>query len=209
MLIELRDIEAYVEPDDILQQALRDGDLSGRDTINILQEDMLIDDILDEFDPIDILAFCKKNEIKQELDFEEIVDSLQELSKEEKKEIIWKIINIDNDITKSKITKSIELQIVIPTLEKYLQVKEADILWDHMDDYYHVVVQDIEINIRAYSESSFHLWMYDNKKDDEVIDTMFTSYDELKSTMNGLLHSSVTYPKIEDLLKITQGKKSE
>jgi len=77
-----------------------------------------------------------------------------------------------------------------------------------MDDYYFCVIDDIEINIRGYSENSFHLWMYNNKHDDEVADTMFTSYSELQDTMIQIFKGDITFPSVESLLKITmRGKK--
>ena len=79
-----------------------------------------------------------------------------------------------------------------------------------MDDYYFCVIDDTEINIRGYSEDnkkSFHLWMYNNKNDDELVDAMFTSYSELQEAMMEIIKGNITFPSVESLLKISTGER--
>ncbi|MDF1876743.1 hypothetical protein JHD47_02810 [Sulfurimonas sp. SAG-AH-194-L11] len=207
----LNEVEVYASAEDLQIQILRE-ELSVSDVISYCIDESSTSEILDNIDEDYIVEYVQKRELIK-IEFEDIVDSLDELSREEKKEIIWKIIEIDNEITKAKITKSIELQIVLPKLEDILKVQERNInpVWDYMDDYYFCVIDDTEVNIRGYSdngEKSFHLWMYNNKKDDEVVDAMYSSYSELQETMMKIIKGNITFPSIESLLKITRGLKN-
>ena len=79
-------------------------------------------------------------------------------------------------------------------------------MWDYRDDYYFVQIEDIEINIRAYSESEFTLWAYDYKKDEELIDAYYKNMQDLKKSINDLIGARVVVPTLESLLQVTRGE---
>lgn len=207
MLVELRDVEVEIEPEEILSQALRDGDLSVRDTLSLCQDEVGMQDMLEELEPDgdDIQTYCNTKDIELECDFEAIVKSLKDLSKEQRASLLWFIIGIND----SEIKHLVTMELVIPKLNELVGIyRNINPVWDFMDDYYFCVIDDTEVNIRGYSdkgEKSFHLWMYNNKKDDEVVDTMYSSYSELQEEMMRVVKGNITFPAVESLLKITRG----
>lgn len=206
----LNEVEVYASAEDLQIQILRE-ELSVSDVILHCIDESSEREILDNIDEDYIVEYAQKKELIK-IEFDDIVDSLDELSQEEKKEIILKIIDIDNEIIKSRITKSIELQIVLPKLEDILKIQERSIkpVWDFKDDYYYCSPNDIDINIRAYNESSFHVWIYNNKdgKDEELVDANLQSYEAVKTAIREIVKIE-TFPKLEDVLKVTKGFKDE
>lgn len=207
MLVELRDVEVYVEPADILSKALSDGDLSISDAIGICEEEAGASEILDSIDDEDIQKYCNDKELELECDFEMMAKNLKNLSQEERAQLLWFIIGIND----SEIKKVVTVELVIPKLNNLINVKRnISPVWDYMDDYYFCVIDDIEVNIRGYNdngEKSFHLWMYNNKKDDEVVDAMYSSYSELQEAMMKIIKGNITFPSTESLLKINTGER--
>ena len=207
MLIELRDVEVYVEPDDILSQALSNGNLSISDVINICEEEADAEEILQNIDDEDIQQYCNKYSIKVKCDFEMMANSLKHLSQEERASLLWFIIGINDE----EIKKVVTVELVIPKLNDLINVKQkVDVLnpvWDARDDYFACVENNIEINVRAYSESSLHLWLYNNGTDSELADSMYKNILDLQKELNEILGAKVTLPKLEDLLKVTKGEK--
>jgi len=208
MLVELRDVEVYVEPDDILSKALSDGDLSISDAISICEEEAGASEVLDSIDDEDIQKYCNDKELEIECDFEMMAKNLKGLSQEQRASLLWLIIGIND----SEIKKVVTVELVIPKLNNLIQVKRSiNPVWDYMDDYYFCVIDDTEVNIRGYSEDnkkSFHLWMYNNKNDDELVDAMFTSYSELQEAMMKIIKGNITFPSVESLLKISTGARN-
>ena len=43
-------------------------------------------------------------------------------------------------------------------------------VWDYTDDYYFTHIEDIEINIRVYEDDTVSVWVFDNKKDVELLE---------------------------------------
>ena len=121
MLIELRDVEVYVEPDDILSKALCDGDLSIRDAISICEEEAGAQEILENIDDNDIQQYYKDKSIQIEYDFEMIANSLKYLSQEERASLLWFIIGINDEEIKHLVT----VELVIPKLNELVTVKQS------------------------------------------------------------------------------------
>lgn len=119
MLVELRDVEVYVEPDDILSKALSDGDLSISDAISICEEEAGAREILDSIDDEDIQKYCNDKELELECDFEMMAKNLKNLSQEERAQILWFIIGIND----SEIKKVVTVELVIPKLNDLINVK--------------------------------------------------------------------------------------
>ena len=208
MLVELRDVEVYVEPNDILSKALSDGDLSIYDAVSICEEEAGASEILDSIDDEDIQKYCNDKELELSCDFKMMAKNLKSLSQEERAQILWFIVGIND----SEIKKVVTVELVIPKLNNLINVKRSiNPVWDYMDDYYFCVIDDTEVNIRGYSDNdkkSFHLWMYNNKNDDELVDAMFTSYSELQEAMMKIIKGNITFPAVESLLKISTGERN-
>ena len=124
MLVELRSVEVYVEPDEILSQALRDGDISVRDALSLCQDEAGMQDMLEELEPDgdDIQEYCDKKRIALEYDFEGIVKSLKSLSQEQRASLLWFIIGINDEDIKKLVT----VELLIPKMNELIQVKSSD-----------------------------------------------------------------------------------
>ena len=118
MLVELRDVEVYVEPDDILSKALSNGDLSISDAICICEEEAGAQEILDSIDDEDIQKYCNDKELELECDFESMAKSLKGLSQKERASLLWMIIGINDDEIRHVITT----ELVIPKLNNLINV---------------------------------------------------------------------------------------
>ena len=122
MLIELRDVEAYVEPDEILHQALNDGDLSIGDVVSICEAEADADEILRNIDDEDIQQYCNDKGIELDCSFDMMVKSLKDLSQEQRASLLWFIIGINDDEIKMVITT----ELVVPKLNKLIKVRGVD-----------------------------------------------------------------------------------
>ena len=120
MLIELKDVEVYVEPDDILYKALQNGDLTIRDAVSICEDEASAEEILKNIDDEDIQKYCDEKSIQIEYDFEMIVNSLKYLSPEQRASLLWFIIGINDE----EIKHVINVELIIPHLNNLIQVKE-------------------------------------------------------------------------------------
>jgi len=92
MLIELRDVEVYVEPDDIMTKALEEGDL----TIDTLVRECIseegVDSVLDAVDNSDITDYCERLELTPPVDFTQISTNIRSLNQDEKAKLIWLLL---------------------------------------------------------------------------------------------------------------------
>lgn len=92
---------------------------------------------------------------------------------------------------------------------KHEQTTEATLknipTWDIQDDYYFIVINNIEINLRAYDNNSILLWLYDYDNNQEIIDDEFTSLEEITKTIQKHLKIDINLPTLEQLLKLQQG----
>jgi len=122
MLIELRDVEVYVEPDDILSKALCDGDLSIRDAISICEDEAGTKEVLDSIADEDIKNYCDTKGIEIEYDFEMIANSLKYLSQEQRASLLWFIIGINDKELKHLVT----MELIIPRLNELIAVKRSN-----------------------------------------------------------------------------------
>ena len=120
MLVELRDVEVYVEPNEILSQALQDGELSISDAVSICEDEADADEILRNIDDEDIQQYCNNKGIEIEYDFEMMVKSLKDLSQEQRASLLWFIIGINDEEIKRVVT----VELVIPKLNELIRVKE-------------------------------------------------------------------------------------
>ncbi|MDD3597092.1 hypothetical protein [Sulfuricurvum sp.] len=96
MLIELRDVEVYVEPDEILKKALEEGDLSVDKVVRACIYEESSDAVLEALEHCDIEDFCKRHEIGTVVvDFETILSMLNTLTNQEKAQMLWLLIKCE------------------------------------------------------------------------------------------------------------------
>ena len=124
MLVELKYVEVEIEPEEILSQALRDGDLSVRDTLSLCEDEVGMQDMLEELEPEgeDIQRYCDTKKIELEYNFEDIVKSLKDLTQKERASLLWFIIGINDEEIKQVITT----ELIIPKMNELIRVQSNE-----------------------------------------------------------------------------------
>ena len=93
MLVELKDVEVFIEPQEILQQALQDYDLSITDAVNICIEESSEDTVLEAIENDVIKQYCYDKDINIELKyFDQISEAVKEFSSQEKAMLLWQLL---------------------------------------------------------------------------------------------------------------------
>ncbi len=96
MLIELRDVEVYVEPDEIFKKALEEGDLSVDKVVRECIYEESAEAVLDVIEHGDIEHYCKRHDIGTTVvDFETIAGALDNLTNLEKAQLLWLLIKCE------------------------------------------------------------------------------------------------------------------
>ena len=83
-------------------------------------------------------------------------------------------------------------------------MKEQQTNYETQDDYYTTVINNIEINIRAYNKTCIHLWINDHNINTEIIDDELSSLKEIKLVLKKNLQLNINLPTLEELLKLQQ-----
>ena len=92
MLVELRDIEVYVEPEEILTKALEEGDLSADTVVRECIINDGVDSVLDAVDNSDITDYCERLELTTQLDFEQVAANVRLMDQTEKAKLLWMLL---------------------------------------------------------------------------------------------------------------------
>ena len=99
MLVELRDVEVYIEPQEILTKALEEGDLS----VDTAVRECIINDganeVLDAVDNSDITDYCQRHEIMDQMSYEEVAKNVATLNQTEKAKLVWLLLTNAKDLT--------------------------------------------------------------------------------------------------------------
>jgi hypothetical protein len=96
MLIELRDVEVYVEPDEILKKALEEGDLRIDQVVKECIYEESAEAVLDVIDHSDIEHYCKRHDIGTTIvDFETIASAVKNLTNLEKAQLLWLLLKCE------------------------------------------------------------------------------------------------------------------
>ena len=124
MLVELKYVEVEIEPEEILSQALRDGDLSVKDALSLCEDEVDMQDILEDLSPDgdDLQQYCNTKNIELEVDFEDMVRSLKNLTQEQRASLLWFIIGIADEDIKHLVT----VELVIPKLNDLIKGKKDE-----------------------------------------------------------------------------------
>jgi len=96
MLVELKDVEIHIEPEEILIQALQDYDLSIDTVVSqcIYEED--VNAVLETIDNADIQNYCENNNISITTNgFESIAKVVKELNQQEKAKLVWMLLKCE------------------------------------------------------------------------------------------------------------------
>ena len=121
MLVELKYVEVEIEADEILFQALRDGDLSVDDAVRICEEEAGTKEVLDSIADEDIKIYCDTKGIELKVSFEDMAKNLKSLSQEERSKLLWFIIGINDEEIKHLVT----VELVIPKLNELVNIKKS------------------------------------------------------------------------------------
>lgn len=96
MLVELRDVEVHVEPEEILTQALQEGDVTVSTAVSLCIDEEGIERVLDAIENDDIRTYCDNNSIYDYLeDFESIAAAVKELTQPEKAQLVWMLLKCE------------------------------------------------------------------------------------------------------------------
>ncbi len=96
MLVELRDVEVFIEPQDILTQALEEGDLQ----IDRVVQDCITEEgaesVLDAVDNNDITNYVEKYDLNIEIDeYDQVVRAIKEFSQAQKAQLLWQLLKCE------------------------------------------------------------------------------------------------------------------
>ena len=93
MLVELKYVEAHIEPEQILIQAIQEADISVGSVVRACIEEEGVDAVLEMFDHEVIKQFCYDKDINIELKyFEQISAAVKEFSSTEKAMLLWQLL---------------------------------------------------------------------------------------------------------------------
>ena len=93
MLEELKDVEAHIEPEEILIQALQEGDISIDSVVRACMEEEGTDAVLEVIRADVIKQYCYDKDINIELKyFNQISDAVKEFSSQEKAMLLWQLL---------------------------------------------------------------------------------------------------------------------
>lgn len=93
MLVELRDVEVHIEPEEILSQALKEGDLDARSIIRECIDEESVEAVLDCIEHGDIERYCQCHDIGMDaVGIDAIITALSSLTNLEKAQLLWKLL---------------------------------------------------------------------------------------------------------------------
>lgn len=94
MIIELRDIEAYIEPQDIIYQALREREIELDNIIGICSDEYGVDRVLESFGIDELLEYCSKDKSYSKHIFDLFLESLKSYDREKKAQVLLEVLKI-------------------------------------------------------------------------------------------------------------------
>ena len=116
MIVELSSVEAYVEPHEILYQAFREGEITVRDVLNICEDEVGTEALLEYFSESDIQRYIEENDLDIRCSFKNVKNSLQHMNKEQRAELLWELLDIEDE----EVEYMINTKIVIPKLKDFV-----------------------------------------------------------------------------------------
>jgi len=93
MLVNLRDVEVFIEPEEILIQALQEGDISIDSVVRACVDEEGADSVLEVISADVIKEYCIQRDINIELNyFDQISDAVKEFTVSEKAMLLWQLL---------------------------------------------------------------------------------------------------------------------
>ena len=120
MVVELNAVEAYIEPSDILYQALRESELTTRDVMSICESEVGTNNLLEYFADSDIQNYIEENDLEIRCNFKSLKKSIQDLTPNQRAEILWLLLEIEDE----EIAHTIKTNITIPRMRDLISVKQ-------------------------------------------------------------------------------------
>ncbi len=96
MLVELKDVEVFIEPQDILTQALEEGDLAIDRVIGDCISEEGVEALLDAVDNDDILDYVERYKLDDEqYNYSKVVNIIKNFNQQEQALILWQILKCE------------------------------------------------------------------------------------------------------------------
>ena len=93
MLVELKYVEAHIEPEQILIQAIQEADISVESVVRACIEEEGADAVLEVISADVIKEYCIQKDINIELQyFDQISDAIKEFTTQEKAMLLWQLL---------------------------------------------------------------------------------------------------------------------
>jgi len=98
MLVELKEVEVFIEPTEILTQALVDGDI----TVNTIVKECIIEEdyesVLDAVDNSDIINYVKEYDLDIEINnYDFVLRSIKEFPQSHKAQLLWHLLKCEEN----------------------------------------------------------------------------------------------------------------
>ena len=93
MLVELKYVEAHIEPETILLQALQEADISVDTVVRMCADEEGADAVLEVLSPDVIKQYCIDHDINIDLNyFPQISEAVKEFTTQEKAMLLWQLL---------------------------------------------------------------------------------------------------------------------
>ena len=96
MLIELQEVEAHINPADVVQQALETKDIYAHELISMCIDYESVDYVLESIDNDKIKQYCYDKDINiEKIYFEQISEAVKVFTTEEKAKLLWLLLKCE------------------------------------------------------------------------------------------------------------------
>ena len=96
MLVQLQEVEVYLEPKEIVQQALEHGDIYADELISICIDHESTDYVLESIDNDKIKQYCYNKDLNlDEMYFEQISEAVKVFTTDEKAKLLWLLLKCE------------------------------------------------------------------------------------------------------------------
>ena len=93
MLVELKQVEVFVEPNDILTQAIQEGDLTVDYIVRECISEESVEVVLDAVDNDDILDYVESHNLDVEsISYSQVSRTINEFSETDRAKILWQLL---------------------------------------------------------------------------------------------------------------------
>ena len=98
MLIEIKEVEAHIQPETILTQALQEGDLTVDRVVQECIAEDGVESVLDVVDNDEILNYVQRYDLDLKINtLEQVFRAIPELTKTDKAKLLWQLLQCKED----------------------------------------------------------------------------------------------------------------